>query len=398
MEMLKSGKSGEQRLRLRYLDGLRGLASLYVVMVHLNTYMSRHVGQEPRFVQLIGKFFQYGNFAVDIFIVLSGCVLMIPVTRSQNGYFPGGLWNYIQRRTRRILPPYYAALFFSLLTAVILSVIIHFSNFKWHESREHIEWIKPFFSPIDVITHLLLIHNFNDEISASINAPMWTIAIEWQIYFIFPFLLLPIWRRFGLFSAVITAFLISFLTSLVRFYLWNKLINPVSPWLLGLFALGMVAADIGFSQKPKLVVMRESLPWNIFAIIFFLIALITEPQQIPEWIPDCIFGLTAACVIISCNKLVVQGKKSLILDFFETDWTIALGAFSYSLYLTHAVILTVLGNLLLNLKMSSFEFIGLFYIVGISLSLLIAYLFYLIFERPFISSFLKNSKVKDAVN
>ncbi len=60
--------------------------------------------------------------------------------------------------------------------------------------------------------------------------------------------------------------------------------------------------------------------------------------------------------------------------------------------------MTVVGNFLLNLHLPPIEFIAIFYVVAISLSLLIAYLFYLVFERPFMSNFLKKRKVKDAVN
>lgn len=389
MEALESGKSGEQRLRLHYLDGLRGLASLYVVMYHLSGYM----GQVPIFLQLIGKTLDYGTFAVVIFIVLSGYVLMLPVTRSQSVYLSGGLWNYIQRRVRRILPPYYAALIFSLLVAVIILRLIKFFNFQWYQLPEIEETFNPFFSPIDVITHLLLVQDFTSDTLESIDAPMWSVAIEWQMYFIFPLFLLPIWRRFGLFYTLINTFLIS----LLPFYLWNKLMEPVHPWFLGLFVLGMAAADIGFSQKPKLVAMRESLPWSGFVIIFFLIALIIN-QEIEEWIYDYICGLAAACLLIYCTKLVVEDKKSLILRLFETRLAISLGAFSYSLYLTHAVVITVVEHLLLNLQMPPVKFILVLYVVALSLSLIIAYLFYLIFERPFMSNFLKKRKVKDAVN
>ncbi|MDZ8257263.1 acyltransferase [Nostoc sp. ChiQUE01b] len=389
MEVLKSGKSGEQRLRLHYLDGLRGLASLYVVMYHLSGYM----GQVPIFLQLIGKTLNYGTFAVVIFIVLSGYVLMLPVTRSQSVYLSEGLWNYIQRRVRRILPPYYAALVFTLLVAVIILGLIKFFNFQWYQLPEVEDGFNPFFSPIDVITHLLLVQNFTSDTIESIDAPMWSIAIEWQIYFIFPLFLLPIWRRFGIFSTLFYTFLIS----LLPFYLWNELMEPVHPWFIGLFALGMAAADVGFSQQPKLVAMRESLPWSVFVIIFFLMTLIIN-QEIERWIYHYICGLAAACLLIYCTKCVVEGKKSLILRLFETRWAIALGAFSYSLYLTHAVIITVVEHLLSNLQMPPVKFILVLYVVALPLSLIIAYLFYLIFERPFMSNFLKKRKVKDAVN
>ncbi len=392
MQISESDKSTQQRLRLHYLDGLRGLAALYVVMVHINRYM----GEDPVFLQLIGKTLRYGNFAVAVFIVLSGYVLMLPVARSQSGHLSRGLWDYIQRRSRRILPPYYAALLFSLLIAIIVLGLIKFFNFQWHESPEYGEF-HPFFSPVDVITHLLLIHNLSRDTLGSINAPMWTVATEWQIYFFFPLLLLPIRRRFGLFSAIISAFLIA----LVPFYLLNGFLEPAHPWFLGLFALGMAAADIGFSQKPHLTAMRKSLPWGVLAPIFFVVALITEWQGLglDRWIGDSFCGLAAASLLMYCTKLIVEGKKAPpVLQLFENRWAVALGGFSYSLYLTHGVVVTVLGNFLLNLQLPPIKFIAIFYVLAMPLSLLIGYWFYLVFERPFMSKFLKKREVKDAVS
>ncbi|BAY47426.1 acyltransferase 3 [Scytonema sp. HK-05] len=392
MQILKSEKSTEQRLRLHYLDGLRGLAALYVVIVHINRYM----GQEPVFLQLIGKTLRYGNFAVAVFIVLSGYVLMLPVARSQSGYLSRGLWDYIQRRSRRILPPYYAALLFSLVIAIIVLGLIKFFHFQWHESPQYGEF-HPFFSPIDVITHLLLIHNLSRDTLPSINAPMWSVATEWQIYFFFPLLLLPIWRRFGLFSAIISAFSIA----LAPIYLLNGFLEPAHSWFLGLFALGMAAADIGFSQKPQLTAMRKSLPWGVLAPIFFVVALITEWQALglDRWIGDSFCGLATACLLMYCTKVIVEGKKvPPVLQLFENRWAVALGGFSYSLYLTHGVVVTVVGNFLLNLQLPPINFIATFYLVAVPLSLLIAYPFYLVFERPFMSNFLKKREVKDAVS
>jgi len=389
VEVSVTAKVPERRLRLHYLDGLRGLASMYVVIVHINRYMGEQV---PVFLQLVGKALRYGSFAVGVFIVLSGYVLMLPIARSPSGELSGGLWTYIQRRARRILPPYYAAVIFSLLTAVIVLALIRFFNFQWHESQDYGEF-HPWFSLKDVLTHLLLIHDFSRDTLGSINAPLWSVAVEWQIYLIFPLLLLPIWRRFSLFSVVLTAFVIS----LALFYLSNKFLETTHPWLLGLFALGMAAADIGFSQKPNLILIRNSLPWSVLSVIFFVVALITEWQalELDRWIGDSFCGLAVACLLIECTKVIIKNQKlPLIVRLFETRWALALGGFSYSLYLTHGIIVTVLGNCLINLHMPQVPFIMTLYIFGIPLSLLVAYLFYLIFERPFMSNFLKKRNVQ----
>lgn len=383
-------KSIEHRIQFHYLDGLRGLTALYVVLVHVNRYMGE---QLPVLWLLLGKTLRYGHFAVAVFIVLSGYVLMLPIARSQSGYLSGSLLDYIKRRARRILPPYYAALFVSLLLALIILKLNQLSLFPWHESPDYGEF-HPIFSLSDVFSHLLLIHNLSRQTLGSINSPMWSVATEWQIYFLFPLLLLPIWRRFGLFSVVLTAFLIG----VAPLYFLHDSVSG-SPWFLGLFALGMAAADLGFSQKTKLIDMRKSLPWDVLAIIFIIIAFITEWKKLglDVWISESFCGLATACLIISCTKLVIEGKKKpLVLQILESRWAIALGAFSYSLYLTHGLVVTVVGNFLLNLHMPPIKFAQTFYLIAVPMSLLIAYLFYLVFERPFMSNFLKKRKVKNS--
>jgi peptidoglycan/LPS O-acetylase OafA/YrhL len=225
---------------------------------------------------------------------------------------------------------------------------------------------------------------------------MWTVASEWQLYFLFPLLLLPIWRRFGLLTAVTTAFLIG----IAPLYLLNRFLETTNPWLLGIFAFGVAAADIGFSQQPKLVAMRNSLPWELLAIVFTCIAFVTEWQQLglDIWIGRSFFGLAVACLFIYCTNLSLEGKNlPLTLGILEHPWAIALGSFSYSLYLTHGPILVLLRYFLVSQSMSPSTFAALSYLLGVVMSLVFAYPFYLIFERPFISSFTKKPKVNDAI-
>ncbi|GAA6618418.1 acyltransferase family protein [Scytonema sp. NUACC26] len=384
MQVSLSGKTTE-RLHLYYLDGLRGLAALYVMLFHIHRYMGDEL---PVFLLLVGKVLRYGHFAVVVFIVLSGYVLMLPVVRSQSGCLSGGWLKYFKKRSQRILPPYYIALVFSLILGVLIVQLNKFSIFSWHESPDYGEF-HPMFSFKDVFTHLLLIHNFSRSTLGSINSPMWSVAVEWQIYFLFPLLLIPVWRRFNLFLTVLVAYLIG----LAPFY-FVKGFDAAHSWFLGLFALGMVASDIGFSHKPKLIKLRKSLRWDWLAIVFAVFAFITEWQKLglDEWISDSFCALATACLLIYCTNCIMLGKNQpFVLRLFETRWLVVLGGFSYSLYLTHGAIVTVVGNFLLNLRLSPVTFLTTFYLVAVPLSVLIAYLFYLAFERPFMSNFLKKN-------
>ncbi len=377
MHMLTSIEKSEQKFRLYYLDGLRGLVSLYIVLVHINRYMG---DQLPVLWLLLGKVLNRGHIGVSIFIVLSGYCLMIPIAKSHNGYISRGFFDYIKRRSRRILPPYYAALFFSLLIAVIVIALDKFGIFKWHESPNYGDF-HPFFSAVDLLSHIFLIHNLSQETLYSINAPMWSVATEWQIYFFFPLLLLPCWRRFGLVS--LTA--ISFLIGIAPLYLLHGLFASSHPWFLGLFTLGMVAADVGFSEKLNLVAIRQSIPWSLLILVFLFPAFLTEWNKLglDLWVSDTFCGLTTACMLIYCTKSVIEGKKTLLLQIFEHPWAIALGEFSYSLYLTHAVVVTLVGHSLLRFQFTPQQFIAIFYLVAVPLSLVIGFVFYLKFERSF---------------
>jgi peptidoglycan/LPS O-acetylase OafA/YrhL len=390
-------KSTEQstgkRLHLPYLDGLRGLASLYVVLVHVEPSIG---DQLPVSWSLFVRAMKYGAFSVISFIVLSGYVLMLPVARSENGQLSGSFINYIKRRSRRILPPYYMALFICLLLGIAVFFLEKLTGFQWNE-QAGIGSFSPRFSLIDVLSHLLLVHNLSPSTYITINPPMWTVATEWQIYFLFPLFLLPIWRRFGILSVVIIAFAIG----ITPIYLLNGLFEQAGPWLLGVFCLGMAAADIGFSQQPKLVAMRNSLPWGWLAIIFTGIAFLTEwrPLGLHIWINQSFAGLAFACLFVYLTKSIVEGKQpSLVLRILQHPWAIALGTFSYSLYLTHGPVLVFVRYFLFYLPISPDIFAAASYSVGTAMSLIIAYWFYLFFERPFMSSFLKKRKLKDAVS
>ena len=97
------------RVKLLFLDGMRGLTALYVLLFHL--YIPAGLSSA---VQHGLSWLRFGHYAVGVFIVLSGYSLMLPVARSQDGRIPGGVVDFFKRRARRILPPYYAAIVCSL--------------------------------------------------------------------------------------------------------------------------------------------------------------------------------------------------------------------------------------------------------------------------------------------
>ena len=90
---------------LKYLEGLRGLAALDVTLYHIwgHTLNSMPVSGHLAILRDWTGALLRGRVAVNVFIVLSGYLLMRPAARSPDGLLPGGIWVYLQRRAWRIL-------------------------------------------------------------------------------------------------------------------------------------------------------------------------------------------------------------------------------------------------------------------------------------------------------
>lgn len=391
------GKPDHHRLRLRYLEGLRGLAALYVILFHAYKEVDGRLDGSifPPLIHLMTKWMTYGRLGVSVFIVLSGYCLMLPVIQSINGQLRGGVDNYLKRRAWRILPPYYAVLVLSLLLFKLVPAELQPSmGFTWNYDTQ------PAFDPGVLLSHFLLLHNLNPEWAYKINSPMWSVATEWQIYFLFPTLLLPIWRCFGIFPVLGIAFALG----LAPHFLLNGYIDHAAPWYLGSFALGMVAAVINFSIKPSLISWRNRIRWGKMTVVL-LLCLVIVAAILPghnAWVYEPIAGVVVACFLISCTFHLTEGKGknkcySAILQLLESPWTVGLGTFSYSIYLVHMPVLCLSQIPLINLPLSPTAKLLIMIVHVIPISLVIAYVFHLVFERPLISNYF-DEKVKKQSN
>ncbi|MDQ2798279.1 MAG: acyltransferase, partial [Armatimonadota bacterium] len=328
------------RLRLEFLDGLRGLAALYVVLYHayqLTTFDDSRIDA--------ALVWRIGHPAVAVFIVLSGFCLTLPIVRSGSKSLRGGPREYFKRRAWRILPPYYAALVLSALFLVMAHAAKYRTGFALHDKVLGLH-----LSPGSLLSHLFLVHNLDHVWIETIDVPMWSVATEWQIYFFLPALLLPVWRRFGALAAVVAGFA----AGLLPHYLLppGRNFDGACPWYLGLFALGMGGAILAFSPRLQ-ASWRERLPWGGLAAVLFLLLgalIVFVPDALISgyvWQTDALAGAAALCLILHGTALVTAPHaRSATLAALEARPTLWLGAFSYSLYLVHYPILNKVAQLL----------------------------------------------------
>jgi peptidoglycan/LPS O-acetylase OafA/YrhL len=367
-------KAARPRLRLAYLDGMRALAALYVVAFHSLLGFSREslVGRY-RFLRAV---FGFGHEAVAVFIVLSGYCLMLPLVRERPEQLAPSFRAFVRRRALRILPPYFAALVGSLLVIYALAPLRSGNTGTiWDDSLPALE-----LGPI--LSHVLLVHNWAPEFTHRINGPLWSVATEWQIYFFFPLLLLPVWRRFGMAGALGAAAFFGYGPLLFA----PRAAESAVSWYLVLFTFGMSAAAVGFSSDERRP-LNAAWPWNVIAAASWALCGGFALGAATIWfrfkpLSDVLVGFATAATLVYLTGRAASEPRGVPLRLLESKPLVAIGHFSYSLYLTHLPVVALLWFALAPLRAS--PLLAAWVLLGVSTfaSLGVAYVFHRAIERP----------------
>lgn len=364
------------KIRLAYLDGLRAVAAAYVVLFHALPGFSAPYLTGPW--RLLKRAFAYGHEAVAIFIVLSGYCLMLPVVRKDAARLSVAFRSFVARRARRILPPYFAAVAGSLaLLAAVPALKTPGTGTIWDDSL-------PGLDVGAITTHLLVLHNWFPAYGYQINGPLWSVASEWQIYFFFPLLLLPLWRRVGMAGALLGALVVGYAP--LGFAAAQA--RVAIPWYLLLFTLGMAAASIGFAQRPLEERLRTRIPWRWLSGALWLFCVVLSNVAASLWfsykpVVDPLVGVATATLLVHLTRQAASGQRGRLLALLESPPLVALGHFSYSLYLTHLPVLALCYFGLRSFGVSGPLFTVAITLLGGATSVAVAYGFHLLVERPF---------------
>jgi peptidoglycan/LPS O-acetylase OafA/YrhL len=222
-----------------------------------------------------------------------------------------------------------------------------------------------------------------------INHVWWSVALEWQIYLAFP-LLVGCWLAFGAGIAAVLGFMLAgagwLLVSLVPdagpFHLAGAM-----PWFLALFSIGMLTAAILETDVAHLRRIREWKHWPAaaFAAALGVVAVCAVAGRgvVFAHLPlmDLAVGTAAAFAILACRR-----DDSRLARMLGWRPLVFLGGFSYSLYLIHAPLLQLVWQYeLAPLELGTSATFLLLAFVGVPVILVASYVFFLAFERPFLS-------------
>jgi peptidoglycan/LPS O-acetylase OafA/YrhL/O-antigen/teichoic acid export membrane protein len=314
--------------RLHGLDGIRGLAALFVVLHHcwLLSFPGFPINTGPWWLGWL----VYGHFAVVIFIVLSGFSLSIAPARS--GWQLRSIREFLRRRAWRILPPYWAALAFSLAVA------------WWIVAQPN----TPEPTAKSVAVHGLLAQDLIG--SPSPNGALWSIAIEAQLYLVFPLLLLVL-LRWG--AAVMLASMTMIVVAIAAVAPHDTRVDALmrlTPQFAALFAAGIVAAGILVASDRV-----RGLPWHWLALIAVVPVVLLIAERGSAWTVDNFVWVDLALGPATGLLLagVAAGRPVGLVRLLETRPMQRLGACSYSLYLTHSPIVVTVNHVVRRLDVGS---------------------------------------------
>jgi peptidoglycan/LPS O-acetylase OafA/YrhL len=310
------------------------------------------------------EWLRYGHMAVAIFIVVSGFSLALVPMRN-GGRLSGGVRRFLRRRAWRILPAYWAALILSLLVTAIL--------------------LRPDLGPAAVgkslAVHGLLLQDVVG--SETPNGALWSIAIEWQIYFVFPLILL-LSRRASVGTAVmITAGAVLIAHALAGVGGPLDKIDGLTPQFLALFALGALAVWLGGGERAQ-GLRRPLAALSLVALGSFVVLAVAQGS---DWVVarffwmDLLFGVGVASML----ALIHAGGLVLVRHVLASRLALWLGLFSYSIYLIHDPIIGVLDKYAFGpMGVSPLGTFALTLVLGLPVILGLCYGFHLLFEAPFL--------------
>ena len=345
--------AGERRLA--GLDGLRGLAALYVVVNHI--FLRAFPGYPVDRAPFWAAWFIYGRFAVVVFIVLSGFSLALSPAR--HGWRLDAVSRFAVRRARRILPPYWAALAFSLAVAWL---VVPPPGQGAPGTRS-------------VVVNGLLVQNLVG--APSPNRSLWSIAVEAQLYVLFPLLLLIARRR----GVIVMVSAVTLAVVAVGILGPRAFVVQSPPDLAALFAVGILAAGVVGASG-----VRRSWPWARLALAAAAPVLATIWWRGSVWTLGHLFWVDLALGPAVAFLLIglAAGRPRALLRMLDARPLRRLGASSYSLYLTHGPIVVVVYEEIVarRVRQGVPAFLVSLALV-VPLTIAFARVFASVFERPF---------------
>lgn len=308
--------------RVDCLDGLRGLAALWVLLGHTSMLTGWYM-------PVLGD----PALGVDLFIMLSGFLMVFHHQLRATKVAPDGPgeWRMFWiRRFFRIAPLYYVALIAALLLGGVLyesrMVIDAFVNAPPQDAERYLDR-----SLANVLLHVTFLFGLLPDYAFRTPLPDWSLALEMQFYALFPVLMVVV-RRLGWIGGIATIAASAVLGAVAISGLGISFPMPTFlPLKMHVFASGMLLAAAWTDR-------RMSIAYLVVSIVLVAIPLGGEHGMRALVVREAlVIGFFALVLWNSRGPLrIVLGPLSRLLGSPFFHW---LGELSFGTYLVHLLVL-----------------------------------------------------------
>jgi peptidoglycan/LPS O-acetylase OafA/YrhL len=347
------------------LEALRGVAALSVVLLHilllatnggrstLGSEALSQLGWSEFIAAQCGVVIFNGRAAVTLFFVLSGFVLSIGFDQSKTLDFQAYI-RFLIRRAFRLLP--------ALWVAVMLSVMV--GSF-WAGQEYSVGSIAKYFLLLDL----------------SFDPPAWTLVLEIGMCVIYPFILFS-FGRFGLGTKVMALFGLAWLSTRAPIPIHYGQVQGALPVLA--FALGLSVPTIGYELIRGLGRGRNYVATFAFAALFVPELLrwyadFHSADNLPRLLSHAEFVVQFGCFYLV--SWLIYARPSLLTKLLHNKSCLAIGRWSYSIYVLHGPVLWA-GTSLIYLSDEPMLRLALGILTVVPVTIAISALNYSAVERP----------------
>jgi len=320
--------------RIKALDGLRTVAVLGVLWTHVWMFFDNipwKIGPVD-----INRVISIGRNGVDLFFVISGFCMYLMYHKKAANFSLENYTSFLYKRWRRIAPAFYVLIALETVLYLARTCIFPTSNFLGHLFFVNIFLSKNVFSP-----------------------HYWSLATEWHFYLVLPLIFLFSKNSTRVISNTFIIILVSLVFRVFLFYIHRDnlvakiTVNSDAVWFrFAEFGFGIIAA-VRYINGYKLPAILSG---TLGFILAFMIAYAGRICMLTEFILK--FGEYAFMIRALGEPLMTLGfalilynvitSESIFSKVLESRPFLFIGKISYSMYLWHWIIATLVSNLIID--------------------------------------------------
>ncbi|MFG1412844.1 acyltransferase [Xanthobacter sp. VTT E-85241] len=301
-------------VRFKALDAWRGICALLVVLFHFCFVFRSPLMGTP----IVTNAFLF----VDFFFVLSGFVVC-HAYRDRLGDAPS--WRaFVVRRFGRLWPLHAAMLALFIAFITLVNLLPHPERFAFTLGPSE-------YSAIAIPIHLLLL-NAVDLHGMAWNAPSWSIGAEFYTYLLFGAVCVLTLRRLSLAAAALVLASIALLAMVAPSYMNSTADFGLFRCVAGFFT-GVVAYRLHELWGHRRLPLATAWEAGIVALVALFVIRASHG-------PDAVRALSlAAPLAFAAAVLVFAREQGAISRLLRARPFAALGRWSYSIYMSHQLVL-----------------------------------------------------------